>query len=623
MGKLAEIGVSGLRIFSGYLDEEYLPELRGDRGRKTFRQMSDNDPTIGAILNAISLLIRAVKWTAEPAQSGDGEVGDNFSAQAEAEAEFVESLFQDMSHTWEDFIAEVLSMLTFGWAYHEIVLKRRVGPDTNDPETRSNFTDGRIGVRKLAIRAQETIQRWEVEQDGGIQGMWQLPPQGGGIVFIPIERALLFKTVSRKNNPEGVSALRNAYRPWKFLERIQEYEAIGIERELAGLPLVRIPARYFTSTDPGDQAFLANMTKVARDLKFNAQGGLLIASDLYSDAEGSPIANAPLVTVELIKSAGTRTIETVPVKQAYQADIARSVLADFIMLGAASKGAYNLAESKTNLFYKACGAFLGQIAGVLNRHLLPRIWDANGLDRSLMPEMKPGRLMPLDTASIGTLIQQLAAAGAPLFPNTDLLNYVLDEASLPEVSDEALAEQETAQQQQLEAKAQQQQALMDGGKGGGDAALGKAAPMPLYVNRPVINAADIIAWAKSQGFTSTLTPDDMHATICYSHAPVDAAKTPDHPSTVAVVGGQRAVKPLGDKGAVALAFDSDELGAQHKAYRAAGASHDYLAYQPHVTICYSGAPSDLSSVEPYKGPIVFGPEVKAPLDEDWSPKEAA
>jgi hypothetical protein len=40
-----------------------------------------------------------------------------------------------------------------------------------------------------------------------------------------------------------------------------------------------------------------------------------------------------------------------------------------------------------------------------------------------------------------------------------------------------------------------------------------------------------------------------------------------------------------------------------------GASHDFDEYQPHVTITYEGSDLDLSKVEPYRGELVFGPEI--------------
>lgn len=86
-------------------------------------------------------------------------------------------------------------------------------------------------------------------------------------------------------------------------------------------------------------------------------------------------------------------------------------------------------------------------------------------------------------------------------------------------------------------------------------------------------------------------------------------------------GGARLVEPLGDKGAVVLLFNSSELAWRHEAIkRDADASWDFPTYQPHVTITYAGGELDLSKVEPYRGKLVFGPELFSEVDEDWSSK---
>jgi hypothetical protein len=66
-------------------------------------------------------------------------------------------------------------------------------------------------------------------------------------VFIPIEKMLLFRTTVQRNNPEGRSMLRTAYRPWRNKKRIEEIEGVGIERDLAGLPMARIPGKFFSN----------------------------------------------------------------------------------------------------------------------------------------------------------------------------------------------------------------------------------------------------------------------------------------------------------------------------------------------------------------------------------------
>lgn len=153
-----------------------------------------------------------------------------------------------------------------------------------------------------------------------------------------------------------------------------------------------------------------------------------------------------------------------------------------------------------------------------------------------------------------------------------------------------------------------------------------AKPRTLYVSRKLLNADEFLDWAKGQGFETTLDADDLHVTVAFSREAVDWMKVgenwtsgPDGKLTV-VPGGARLVEPLGDKGAIVLLFNSSELAWRHMAIREAGASWDWPEYQPHVTITYQGTMIDLEKVEPYRGKLVFGPEVFAELDEDWTSK---
>lgn len=149
--------------------------------------------------------------------------------------------------------------------------------------------------------------------------------------------------------------------------------------------------------------------------------------------------------------------------------------------------------------------------------------------------------------------------------------------------------------------------------------VGDAAPRTLYVSRPVLNAKDIIAWAKGQGFATTLEPDDLHVTIAYSRAAVDWMQAgTDSPKLTVEVGGPRLVEPLGDKGAIVLLFSDDYLRWRWQRLIDIGATWDYDEYQPHVTITYDGTGVDLSKIQPYQGEIVFGPERFAEIDESWS-----
>src|SRR3990167_5649507 len=99
----------------------------------------------------------------------------------------------------------------------------------------SRYSDGRIGIRKLGFRGQETLLRWEFDDHGGVQGMIQQAPPGFKLVEIPIAKSLLVRVSSEKNNPEGISLLRNAYRPYYIKTNIEEIEVIGAERDMTGV----------------------------------------------------------------------------------------------------------------------------------------------------------------------------------------------------------------------------------------------------------------------------------------------------------------------------------------------------------------------------------------------------
>ncbi|WP_039012537.1 anti-CBASS protein Acb1 family protein [Pseudomonas brassicacearum] len=141
-----------------------------------------------------------------------------------------------------------------------------------------------------------------------------------------------------------------------------------------------------------------------------------------------------------------------------------------------------------------------------------------------------------------------------------------------------------------------------------------AAPRTLYVSRKVTNGADIIEWAKAQGFESTLPAEDLHVTIAYSRSPVDWMKVGESWSgdgngqLKIAPGGARLIDKFGE-GAVVLLFNSSELSWRHVSIVEAGASWDWPDYQPHITFTYEPGSVDLSAVQPYRGKIELGPEI--------------
>lgn len=156
-------------------------------------------------------------------------------------------------------------------------------------------------------------------------------------------------------------------------------------------------------------------------------------------------------------------------------------------------------------------------------------------------------------------------------------------------------------------------------------AANDAAPRPLYVKRELLNAADLVAWAKKNGFETTLAAEDMHVTILYSRSPVDPMKmgetwtSEENGGLTIKAGGPRALERF-NEGAVVLQFASWALESRHREMVEAGGSHDWPEYLPHVTLSYQAGDVELETLVPYSGELRFGPEIFEPLDLDWKSK---
>lgn len=395
--------------------EEFLTELRGIKGVQAYTEMADNDATIGAILYAIEMLMRQCEFHVEPAGKSEKD---------KEAAEFVESCMNDMERTWTDTLSEILSFLTYGWSYHEIVYKRRVGR-TNSPITNSKYTDGLIGWRKLPIRSQDTLYGWEYKDDSDeLTGMIQTPPPTYEQLFIPIEKALHFRTRSRKDNPEGRSILRTAYRAYYFKKRIEEIEGYGIERDLAGFPVLYAPPDMdiWNTDDPDMVAALARAEQLVSSVRRDAREGLV----LPGGENGWKFV--------LVTSGSRRQFDTNAIIDRYDKRLATSVLADFVMLGQQQVGSFALADSKTRIFALAVGTYLDIICEVFNNQAIPRLIDINGdhfKGITDYPRMVHGDIEQPDLQAFSAFIKDMVGTGA-LVPDEELEKEIRRVGHLPE-----------------------------------------------------------------------------------------------------------------------------------------------------------------------------------------------
>lgn len=363
-GQFGEVGRSGLPMWAGHAKTEPLRKLRGREGYRVYNEMRLNDPIIGATLFAIEMSVRAVPWLAAP--------------EGDRRASFVQSCLDDMSHSFNDHLSEALTMLPFGWSWFEVIYKRR--------------PDGRIGWRKFAIRGQNTLHRWELDEQGGIRGMTQICPPTYQPVTIPIEKSILYRTRLEQGNPEGRSILRTTYPSYYFVRNLREIEAIGLERDLCGLPMLVPPEGADLSEGSADRAAAEALLRRVRN---DEEAGVLVP----------PGWQFSLVSGDT----GAKT-DTHQVIVRYETRIALGVLAQFLMLGLENTGSLALARTQAKLFASAVGAFADVIADTFTRFAIRPLLQLNGLKPDGVA-LQHGPLSHLQLKEIGEFLARVTGAG--------------------------------------------------------------------------------------------------------------------------------------------------------------------------------------------------------------------
>lgn len=392
-----DLGVSGLTRFGGLIYQEWLNELRGTKGVRVYKEMRDNDPVVGSFLYAVEMLMRQTKYRIE----SQGEELEDEEAK-----KFIEDCFVSMEQTWSEIMSSIVSMLPFGWALLEVTLKKR--------------EDGRIGWKSWGHRSQDTLYKWGYDKDNNVETFYQLAPPNYKITEIPMKKCLLFKVYNALESPEGRSILRNAYRPWYFKKNIEEIEGIGIERDLAGLPVAWIPAEIIA--DGG--AEYNEWKKIVSNIKRDEQEGMVMPM-VYDDA-GNKMYDFGLLT-----TGSRRQFDTNQIITRYEQRMAMTVLADFIMLGHGNVGSFALSSDKTKLFAVALGAILKSIEDVINRKAIPNLIKINDFNIDKPPVFRFNDIESPDLDVLGRFVQTLSGAGFPLFDNRELENVLMESANLP------------------------------------------------------------------------------------------------------------------------------------------------------------------------------------------------
>lgn len=483
-GMFGEAGLTGLSYSGGYVNEEFLSDLKTPSKRyKAFNEMRQNSPVVASILWAVELAIRSVEWRVD----GDDE-----------RAEFIEECRQDTSHSWEDHLSEALTMLPFGWSWFEIVYKRRNGPNA---AVSSNYSDGRIGWRKFAFRSQDSLHEWQFDDSGNVQAMQQSTWPNWDTRIVPLQKSILYRTTREKNNPEGRSILRPAYVPYYYVKNLQAIEAIGAERDLAGLPMLVAPEG--TDLSESSPAYV-RATALLRRIRMDEAAGALVP---------------PGWEFSLVSSAGGKNYNVGEIIARHERRMAMVILAQFLMLGMDSVGSFSLSSDHSDFFEMAISAFADIIAETFSRFAIQRLLKLNGMDLTNAPKLAHGPVGTPALEQISQFFSQLGVAGF-IKPDDELEQYLRTMVHAPELTEEQLAEREEERGEMRELRRQipQQPAQQTGEDDGAAQTSRPVANQRIFSRYQQLEEPPRLKWRETAGVfvnapTHIITEDDVQEAV--------------------------------------------------------------------------------------------------------------
>lgn len=430
--KLSETGYSGLNIFNGVSNEELKRELNWPYAIQTYKQMTYHSAIASPLTLFENIIGKAIYRVVPP---------PNATEEEKQQTKIIAEMMDDMEHPFSDVVKDALTANIYGFCVTEKVYRKRYFGNG------SKYNDGLIAWKKLPIRNQETIEKFEFSEDGNevlgvkqnLSGVLDLigrfSKRPVNSVVLGRKKFLLFRHGRHKGNPFGTSMLRDAYLSWRYLSAIEELESNGIVKDLNGLPVLKLPAQMMSAdANPEVKAAYEGYKNMIRNIQMNQQSGLILPQVF------DPETRQPLFSFELISTEGKKNYDTTKVKEYYKNAIYTTLFADALIIGQGSSGSFALSTNKLSLSMMAAEALLRNIVEQINLDLIKQTYELNGWNTARMAKIDFENLAEADLESFSKALQRTGAVG--FLPKTlDVVNKTLDSLGIDRLPENTTTEE--------------------------------------------------------------------------------------------------------------------------------------------------------------------------------------
>ena len=426
VGPTTTAGVRGVQVTGGFLDENELnKELTGRERYKTYSDLLANVSVVAASTRYFLNLIAKAKWKFEPAE-------------ADRDARFAELaeqiLTDDPITPWHRIVRRAAMYRFYGFSIQEWTARRG--------------DEGILTFRDIAPRPQMTIRRWDVDDDGLIDGVFQEDPNTFDEIYLPRRKVVYMVDDTLSDTPDGLGIFRHLAAPGQRLKRFQQLEGFGFETDLRGIPIGRGPFTELAQAVENGDITKADREKIEKPMRDFIQKhvktpslGLLLDSITYQgEDDAATPSSVRQWDVELLKGENTTQEQIASTINRVNHEMARIMGTEGLLLGGDKVGSLALSRDKShNLFLVVDGTLL-EIGEQFDTDLLEVVWMLNGWPEEMKPTMKHESVQFKDIEQIAAALRDMAAAGAILDPDDPAVGEVRDILGLSRPDPEIIAE---------------------------------------------------------------------------------------------------------------------------------------------------------------------------------------
>lgn len=311
----------------------------------------------------------------------------NAGAKEKAITEALNKSLDNLVYDKKQLLSNWCQSLDYGCSLNEMVFKKQgsyfvfdnISPIHLSTVERFEFDGGKL--KKLNLN--------EAENDGLV---WDTrinaQPSING------DKVLFFRIEPDSDFPLGKSLLYGAYTAWKTKKILQEYEAIGVAKNLSGVLDIKVPSeyitKYFAEPNSDEAIYVANLLTQAEMLHAGKGSYILSASDTNQNG----------VRLFEITTVGGRdsNAQNYDVGQAidrYNREIQLSLQTMVLSMGAEGGGSFALSDNSTYLMT----LFVENIRNTFSSEFIKAVklaFELNGANTDLIPTLEFEELEPLD-----------------------------------------------------------------------------------------------------------------------------------------------------------------------------------------------------------------------------------